>query len=77
MGRKLQNFGMIITNMRIFKIIFGLIVMVIGAGMASAGCALFAYGSFEPMLNVFFGFTLTFLGLVLRCRAFIFCGAIV
>lgn len=49
--------------MKVFKIILGIIVIIIGLGMAAAGWIIFAYGQWPLIVNLFFGFTFGFMGI--------------
>jgi hypothetical protein len=48
--------------MKIFKIILGIIVIALGLGMAVAGWIVFTGGQWSPIINLFLGFALGFMG---------------
>jgi hypothetical protein len=52
-----------LISMKIIKIILGIIVIALGLGMTAAGWAIFMYGQWPFILNLFFGFTLGFIGI--------------
>jgi hypothetical protein len=53
--------------MNVFKIILGIIIIALGLGMVVAGWTIAVYGQWTPVVNIFFVFTLTFLGVGLGC----------
>lgn len=59
---KQLSFCIIVIDMKPFKIILGIIIIILGLGMAAAGWATAVYGQGTLVVKTFLGFTLVFLG---------------
>jgi hypothetical protein len=61
-SRNKLKLGIIVINMKVFKIILGIIIIALGLGMAAAGWVVATQGQWTPVINIFLGFSLAFTG---------------